>query len=119
MMKARSGRIINISSVIGEMGNAGQTAYASSKAGMIGLTKSLAKELGSRNITVNAITPGYITTDMTSALSDELKEEMLKVIPLQRFGSAQEVAELVSFLCLPNAGYITGQVIGINGGMYM
>lgn len=119
MMKARYGRIINISSVVGEMGNAGQIPYSSSKAGMIGLTKSIARELASRNITSNVITPGFIETDMTGVLDEKVKVETLKNIPLGRFGHANEVAELVSFLAGASAGYITGQVIGINGGMYM
>jgi 3-oxoacyl-[acyl-carrier protein] reductase len=119
MMKARSGRIINISSVVGEMGNAGQVNYVSSKAGVIGLTKSLAKELGSRGITVNAVTPGFIDTDMTSELSEKVRQEMLAAIPLARFGAPREVASAVAFLCSESAGYITGQVLGVNGGMYM
>lgn len=119
MLKAKSGRIVNISSVVGEMGNAGQVPYVSSKAGLIGLTKALAKELASRNVTVNAVTPGFIETDMTAALNDKLKEEHMKAIPLGRYGRACEVADLVSFLASDSAAYITGQVIGINGGMYM
>ena len=119
MMKARYGRIINISSVVGEMGNAGQVPYVSSKAAMLGLTKASAKELASRNITVNAITPGFIETDMTHVLDEKLKTEMLKNIPLSRFGSAEEVSSLVSFLASSSSSYITGQVIGINGGLYM
>jgi 3-oxoacyl-[acyl-carrier protein] reductase len=119
MLKAKSGRIVNISSVVGEMGNAGQTPYVSSKAGLIGLTKALAKELASRSITVNAITPGFIETDMTAALNEKLKEEHMKAIPLGRYGHSNEVAELVAFLASDAAAYITGQVIGINGGMYM
>jgi 3-oxoacyl-[acyl-carrier protein] reductase len=119
MLKAKSGRIVNISSVVGEMGNAGQVPYVSSKAGLIGLTKALAKELASRNVTVNAVAPGFIETDMTAALNDKLKEEHFKAIPLGRYGQASEVAELVTFLTSDAAAYITGQVIGINGGMYM
>ncbi len=119
MLRAKKGAIVNISSVVGEMGNAGQAAYVASKAGLIGLTKSMARELGSRNITVNAITPGFIETDMTSALDEKVKEGHLSVIPLGRYGQAEEVAELVAFLASPNATYLTGQVIGINGGMYM
>ena len=119
MMKARIGRIINISSVVGEMGNAGQASFVSSKSGVIGLTKSLARELSSRNITVNAITPGFIETDMTAALDEKIREEHKKQIPLGRYGESREVAELVAFLASENAAYITGQVIGINGGMYM
>ncbi len=119
MMKARYGRIINISSVVGEMGNAGQVPYVSSKAAMLGLTKATAKELAPRNITVNAITPGFIETDMTHVLDEKLKATMLDNIPLSRFGSPQEVASLVNFLASSDSGYITGQVIGINGGLYM
>ena len=119
MMKARTGRIINISSVVGEMGNAGQVPYVSSKAGLIGLTKSMAKELAARNITVNAVTPGFIESDMTASLNEELKGEYIKQIPLSRWGKPEEVASLVAFLAGDEAGYLTGQVIGINGGMYM
>ena len=119
MLKAKKGRIINISSVVGEMGNAGQVPYVSSKSGLIGMTKALARELASRNITVNAVAPGFIETDMTDALDAKLKEEHSKSIPLGRFGQAEEVADLVAFLASENAAYITGQVIGINGGMYM
>lgn len=119
MLKAKVGRIINISSVVGEMGNAGQAPYVSSKAGLIGLTKSLAREFASRNITVNAITPGFIETDMTAALDEKLREEHMKSIPLGRYGRADEVAQLTGFLASDAASYITGQVIGINGGMYM
>ena len=119
MMKQRFGRIINISSVVAEMGNAGQAPYVSSKAGLIGLTKSFAREFASRNVTINAITPGFIETDMTAALSADLREEHMKQIPLGRYGAADEVASLVKFLAGPEAAYITGQVIGINGGMYM
>lgn len=119
MMKSRWGRIINISSVVGEMGNAGQINYAASKAGLLGITKASAKELASRNITVNAITPGFIVSDMTDRLPDEIKEEFKKQIPLGRFANPEEVADLVSFLSSNKTSYITGQVIGINGGMYM
>lgn len=119
MVKARSGRIINISSIVGEMGNPGQAAYVSSKAGLIGLTKSMARELAPRSITVNAVTPGFIETDMTHGLDGKLKEELLKAIPLGRMGSAEEVAELVAFLAGPGAGYVTGQTLGVNGGMHM
>lgn len=119
MMKARAGRIINISSVIAEMGNAGQVAYAASKAGVLGMTKSLARELGSRGITVNAVTPGYIQTDMTAELSDAQRDGIMSQIALGRLGEAEDVAQLVSFLASDNAAYITGQVIGVNGGMYM
>lgn len=119
MMKKRAGRIINISSIVGEMGNAGQSAYSASKAGLIGLTKTLAKELASRNITVNAVTPGYIVTEMTAGISGDLREQMMSNIPLGRLGSAEEIAAVVAFLASDEAGYITGQVIGVNGGMYM
>ena len=115
MLKARGGAIVNMSSVVGIMGNAGQANYAASKAGLIGLTKSTAKELASRGITCNAIAPGFIETDMTSALPDEVKQKMLESIPLRRFGSAEDVAKLVFFIA--NAGYITGQVIHVDGGM--
>jgi len=119
MLRAKSGRIINISSVVGEMGNAGQVPYVSSKAGVLGLTKALAKELASRSITVNAITPGFIETDMTAALDEKVRGEHMKAIPLGRYGKAEEVANLTAFLASDEASYITGQVIGINGGMYM
>jgi 3-oxoacyl-[acyl-carrier protein] reductase len=119
MMKSRYGRIVNISSVVGEMGNAGQVPYVSSKAGIIGLTKAMAKELASRGITVNAITPGFIETDMTDALDEKQKEGHLSVIPVGRYGAPEEVASAVSFLCMPSSAYITGQILGINGGMYM
>ncbi|HLH39268.1 MAG TPA: 3-oxoacyl-[acyl-carrier-protein] reductase [Bryobacteraceae bacterium] len=119
MMKERWGRIINISSVVGQAGNAGQANYVASKAGLIGLTKALAQEMGSRNITVNAVAPGFIETDMTAALSDELKSAMLARVPLKRFGAAAEVAAAVRFLASEEAGYITGHVLNVNGGMYM
>ena len=119
MMKERWGRIINIASVVGEMGNAGQSNYVASKAGLIGLTKSLAQELASRNITVNAVTPGFIETDMTAVLSDEVKEKMLNIIPLKRFGHAEDIANAVGFLAGEGASYITGHVLKVNGGMYM
>ncbi len=119
MMKQRSGTIINISSVVGEMGNAGQAAYVSSKAGLIGLTKSLARELSARHITVNAITPGFIETEMTEKLDERVKQEHLKIIPLAKYGSVEDIAGTVSFLASPHAGYITGQILGVNGGMYM
>jgi 3-oxoacyl-[acyl-carrier protein] reductase len=119
MLKSKWGRIVNISSVVGEMGNAGQVPYVSSKAGLIGLTKALAKELASRNVTVNAVAPGFIETDMTNALDEKVRGEHMKAIPLGRYGQSDEVAELVSFLASDSAAYITGQVIGINGGMYM
>ncbi len=119
MMKARTGVVINISSVVGEMGNAGQSAYAAAKAGLIGFSKSLAKELASRNIRCNVIAPGYIATDMTGALTESQKEAILRAIPLGSMGSPEDVASLVGFLASPSARYITGQVIGINGGMYI
>jgi 3-oxoacyl-[acyl-carrier protein] reductase len=119
MMKQRTGSIIQISSVVGEMGNAGQVAYAAAKAGMIGLTKSLAKELASRNIRVNAVTPGYIETEMTGALTPEQKEAITRNIPLGTLGQASDVAEMVGFLASDAARYLTGQVIGVNGGLYI
>jgi 3-oxoacyl-[acyl-carrier protein] reductase len=119
MMKERWGRIINIASVVGEMGNAGQANYVSSKAGLIGLTKSLAIELASRNITVNAITPGFIETDMTAVLSDDVKQKMLDRIPLKRFGKPEDIAAAVRFLASDEASYITGSVLRVNGGMYL
>ena len=119
MMKARSGRIINISSVVGIAGNAGQTNYAASKAGIIGFTKSLAKEVGSRNILVNAVAPGFIQTDMTAVLKDEVKEKIAESIPLNRMGTVEDVANVVKFLASEESSYITGQVIHIDGGMLM
>lgn len=119
MMKQRSGRIINISSVVGVSGNAGQTNYAASKAGIIGLTKSLAKEVASRNILVNAVAPGFIETSMTDVLKDEIKEEIAKSIPLKRMGNAEDVAKVVKFLASEDSSYITGQVINVDGGMLM
>lgn len=119
MMKARSGRIINIASVVGVSGNAGQTNYAASKAGVIGFTKSLAKEVASRNILVNAVAPGFIETSMTAVLKDEVKEEIAKSIPMKRMGSAQDVANVVKFLASEDSSYVTGQVINIDGGMLM
>ncbi len=119
MMKERWGRIINISSVVGESGNPGQANYVASKAGLIGLTKSLAQEIASRNITVNAVAPGFIDSDMTSVLGDEVKNAMLSRIPLKRFGSGADVAAAVRFLAGDDAAYITGHVLDVNGGMYM
>lgn len=119
MMRERWGRIINISSVVGEMGNPGQANYVASKAGLIGLTKAIAQEMGSRNITVNAIAPGFIETDMTEKLSPELKDNMLGHIPLKRIGKPEDVAAAVRFLASEEAGYITGHVLDVNGGLYM
>ena len=117
MMKARSGRIINISSVVGISGNAGQTNYSASKAGIIGFTKSLAKEVSSRNILVNAVAPGFIESDMTNVLKDEVKEEIAKNIPLKRIGKPEDVSNVVKFLASDDSSYITGQVINVDGGM--
>ena len=119
MLKARNGRIINISSVVGISGNAGQTNYSASKAGIIGFTKSLAKEVASRNITVNAVAPGFIETQMTDVLKEDIKEEIAKKIPLKRMGTPQDVANVVKFLASNDSSYITGQVINIDGGMLM
>ncbi len=119
MMKARAGRIINISSVVAEMGNAGQVNYVAAKAGLIGLTKAIAIEISSRNITVNAVAPGFIETPMTDVLSDKVKEELKTRIPLGRMGSARDVAAAIVFLASDEAGYITGHVLDVNGGMYL
>ncbi|MBW2452625.1 MAG: 3-oxoacyl-[acyl-carrier-protein] reductase [Deltaproteobacteria bacterium] len=119
MSKSKSGRIINISSVVGEMGNAGQANYCASKAGLLGLTKSVAREMARRNITVNAITPGFIVTEMTDEMSDKAKQVMLSQIPLGKLGTVDDVAHSILFLASDEAGYITGQVLGVNGGMYM
>jgi 3-oxoacyl-[acyl-carrier protein] reductase len=119
MMKARTGRIISISSVVGHMGNAGQTNYAAAKAGMTGFTKSLAAEVGSRGITVNCVAPGFIDTDMTAELPEEVTTKMLARIPAGRLGNVKEIAATVAFLASPNAAYITGETIHVNGGMLM
>lgn len=118
MAKQRAGRIINITSVVGQMGNAGQINYCSAKAGLIGMTKSAARELAGRNITVNAVAPGFIDTDMTASLPEEVRKQYLDQIPLRRLGAAEDVAEAVAFLASEKAGYITGQVLAVNGGMY-
>ena len=119
MMKQRSGRIINIASIVGVSGNPGQANYVAAKAGVIGLTKTTAKELASRNITVNAVAPGFITTDMTDELTDELKEEMLKQVPLGRLGDPEDVAKVVRFLASEDSSYMTGQTLHVDGGMVM
>jgi 3-oxoacyl-[acyl-carrier protein] reductase len=119
MVRARYGRIVNISSVAGVMGNAGQSNYAASKAGVIGFTKSVAKELARRNITCNAVAPGFITTDMTDVLNDKIKETVKQVIPTQSFGDPADIAAAVAFLASPEAKYITGQVLAVDGGLSM
>jgi 3-oxoacyl-[acyl-carrier protein] reductase len=119
MTKQRYGRIINIASIVGQMGNAGQANYCASKAGLIGLTKSNARELAKRSVTVNAVAPGFIATAMTDALSDKVKADLAAQIPMERLGSAEDIANAVVFLASEQSGYITGQVIGVNGGMYM
>jgi len=119
MIRQRGGRIVNMSSVVGEMGNAGQSVYAATKAGILGFTKAMARELASREITVNAIAPGFITTDMTEKLPEAARKEFAERIPLGRFGAPEEVAELALYLASDAAAYVTGQVVGINGGMYM
>jgi 3-oxoacyl-[acyl-carrier protein] reductase len=119
MMKARTGRIINISSVVGSSGNPGQTNYAASKAGMVGFSKSLAQEIGSRNITVNCVAPGFIDTDMTQALGEEQRAKLVEHVPLKRLGKPEDIAAAVAFLAGPGAAYITGTTVHVNGGMYM
>ncbi|OQW98725.1 MAG: hypothetical protein BWK68_00200 [Elusimicrobia bacterium A5] len=119
MMKQRAGKIVNIASVVGLMGNAGQANYSASKGGVIALTKTMARELASRNINVNAVAPGFIKTAMTEKLSDEQKKKLTDLIPLARLGEAQDVANIVAFLCTDESSYITGEVISVNGGMYM
>lgn len=119
MMKARSGRIINITSVVGQMGNAGQTNYAASKAGVEGFTRALAREIGSRGVTVNCVAPGFVETDMTEELDERLVSSMLDAVPMARMGQPHEIAAAVSFLASDDASYITGEVLAVNGGMYM
>jgi 3-oxoacyl-[acyl-carrier protein] reductase len=119
MIRERYGRIVNLTSVVGQVGNAGQSAYAASKAGVIGFTKAMARELASRGVTVNAVAPGFIDTEMTAQLPSKAQEEFLRSIPLGRFGTCEDVADVISFLAGPGAGYITGQVINVNGGLYM
>jgi 3-oxoacyl-[acyl-carrier protein] reductase len=119
MMRARAGRVVFISSVVGEMGNAGQTAYAATKAALLGVTRTLAREYASRGITVNAVTPGFIETDMTRTIGEAAREQLKAVIPLGRIGTAPDVAAAVAFLCSAEAGYVTGQALRVNGGMYM
>jgi 3-oxoacyl-[acyl-carrier protein] reductase len=119
MIRQRYGRIINLSSVVGQMGNVGQSLYAASKAGIVGFTKAVAREIASRGVTVNAVAPGFVETDMTARLPEKLRQEFVQSIPLGRFGTCDEVAEMVVFLARPEAGYITGQVFNVNGGLYM
>ncbi|MFQ5665892.1 MAG: 3-oxoacyl-[acyl-carrier-protein] reductase [Candidatus Binatia bacterium] len=119
MVRARYGRVVNMTSIIGSMGNAGQAAYAAAKAGVVGFTKSMARELASRQITVNAVAPGFIDTEMTANLPDSVRTEYVKLIPAGRLGTSEEVADAVAFLARPESGYITGQVLGVNGGLYM
>jgi 3-oxoacyl-[acyl-carrier protein] reductase len=119
MIRQHYGRIINLSSVVAQMGNAGQSLYAASKAGIVGFTKAMARELGARGITVNAVAPGFIETEMTAKLPDKLRQEFLNAIPVGRFGTCAEVAEMILFLAGAEAGYITGQVFNVNGGLYM
>ena len=119
MMKAKSGSIVNMSSVVGQSGNAAQVNYSASKAGIIGLTKSLAKEFASRNIRVNAVAPGFVKTDMTDKLSDQIKEQTLALIPLKRFATTTDIAKAVMFLSSDDGGYITGQILAVNGGLYI
>ena len=119
MMKARTGRLINIASVVGSSGNAGQTNYSAAKAGMLGFTKSLAQEVGSRGITVNVVAPGFIDTDMTRELPDAQRDALLTSIPLGRLGQPEDIAAMVAFLASDAAGYVTGETIHVNGGMYM
>jgi 3-oxoacyl-[acyl-carrier protein] reductase len=119
MMKKRSGRIINIASIVGAMGNVGQANYVASKAGLIGLTKTVARELASRGVTCNAVAPGFIETAMTQVLADDVKEKLMAQIPMGRLGSTEDVAHAVRYLASDDAAYITGQVLHVNGGMYM
>jgi len=119
MMMARSGRIINIASIVGSTGNAGQSNYAAAKAGILGLSKSLAREVGSRNITINCVAPGFVDTDMTQALSEKQQQDLLQHVPLKRLGEPEDIAAAVAFLASPSAGYITGATLHVNGGMYM
>jgi 3-oxoacyl-[acyl-carrier protein] reductase len=119
MMRARSGRIINISSIVGATGNIGQANYAAAKAGVLGLSKSLAREVGSRNITVNCVAPGFVDTDMTRALTEKQQRDLIQYVPLARLGRSEEIASAVAFLASPSAGYITGATLHVNGGMYM